>query len=95
MVCAPAVTNDAAKLAWIPVEPALRLALPNTVLPSSKVIAPVGVPPLAPLMVAVNVTDCPSATGSAETERAAKVSTFWTVSPRLDDVLELKVLSPS
>lgn len=58
-VCAPTPRLEVVKLACIVPALELTVSVPSTVLPSINVTVPVGVPPPAPLTVAVNVTDSP------------------------------------
>lgn len=66
----PGVSAEVVKVVCAPEDAALRVAVPKVVLPSSNVTVPVGVPPLAPITVAVNVTDWPAAAAGPEEEIA-------------------------
>lgn len=85
------MVNDAAA----PDTPELSVPVPKTVVPSSNVTVPVGVPPVL-LTVAVNVTDCPGAAGAAEEVRKVQVSSeeIWPTLWVNEALLLWKLLSP-
>ncbi len=62
MVCVPTVKAEVVNVAT----PLLSVPHPSTVVPSLKETVPVGVPPLASVTRAVNVTACPCCDGLAE-----------------------------
>lgn len=68
--------------------------MPKTVVPSWNATVPVGVPPLAPRTVAVNVTDWPGAAGFADEDTEVVVPTNCTASLNEADELPLSVPLP-
>jgi hypothetical protein len=67
----------------------LSVPIPSTVAPSLNVTAPVGVPEVAGLTVAVKVTALPNADGFAEESSVVEVAAFPTVCVRAEEVLAL------
>ncbi len=70
-----------------------RVPVPIVAPPSLNVTVPVGVPPLA-VMVAVNVTLCPTVLGLREEVRAMVVVAWSTVCASAVDVDPAKFVSP-
>jgi hypothetical protein len=95
MECRPAANDEVVKVACAPSEEAvLRVELPKTVLPSSNVTVPVGVPPPAPVTVAVIVPDWPGRAARAEEDSVVFVLSTPTVSVKAGPVLLAKIASP-
>lgn len=91
--CVPADSADVVK----EVQPALfRVTVPSVVVPSLKVMVPVGVPTAGAttLIVAVKVTDCPEVDGLSDETNAADTVPCWTVSVTVGDVVAIKLPSP-
>jgi hypothetical protein len=70
--------------------PPLRLTAPRTVDPFLKVTAPVGVPEMAGVTVALNVTLCACFEGLSDETSVVLVVTPWTTSESAGEVLALK-----
>ena len=68
--------------------------VPRLVAPSMKVIFPVGVPEIAGVTVAVNVTEAPKVDGFSEDETAVVLSARFTVWLNAADVLPMKFEFP-
>jgi hypothetical protein len=87
----PAASAEVVKLA----PPPDNGPVPNVVLPSLKLtISPSGGAPAPELIVAVNVTCCPTVMGFEEEVTAVLVAILFTTCFRTGEVLELKCASP-
>ncbi len=76
------------------VQPEVNVAVPSDVLPSLKVIVPVGVAPEGVLTVAVNVTLPPKPMEAFEDTSVVVLLPLPTVTATADEVLAPKLLSP-
>ena len=65
------------------VEPLLSVPVPKVVAPSLNVMVPVGVPPLAAVTAAVNVTLCPYVDGFNDEDKATVTGGATTPKPNL------------
>ena len=93
MECDPTVRVDLVMIAW----PLRSVPVPSEIVPFLKVTVPLGVPEVAGLTVAVNVTDCPDTEGFAEETRLVVVAVelllvMFCVSA--GEVLPVKLTSP-
>ena len=73
------------------------MPVPSEIVPFLNVTVPLGVPDVAALTVAVNVTDCPETEGLTDDTRLIDVAAsvpLVTVSVSTADVLPLKFASP-
>ena len=94
MVCAPNARLEVLNVACAPEAAALSVAVPRVVLPSRNVTVPVGVPSLAPVTAAVNVTDWPGAARFVDADTEVVVLTGCTVSLNVADELPMNVPLP-
>src|SRR5580658_2184914 len=90
------VPTDSDEVLRVPTPEPFNVAVPRTVVPSSKVTVPVGVPDPGALAVTVvvNVTDWPKSEGLADELTLVLVPSSPTVWLTADDVLPVKSLSP-
>ena len=73
---------------------AFNATAPKTVAPSLKVTVPVGVPLVASVTLAVNVTDCWNEDGLTEALTVVEVPALFTVCASAGEVLALKLVFP-
>jgi hypothetical protein len=92
MVCVPTESFVVLNVAWCVV--ALTVPVPMVVDPSLKVTVPLGLPPKAPVTVAVKVTACPLVDGFGEDVSFVVVVALFTVRLTADEVLVLKSVLP-
>ena len=90
--CDPTASDGVVNVAF----PELKVAVPKVVLPSMKVMVPVGVPEpgAKTLTVAVKVMLWLRMDGLAEVLIATDVAALFTVSVRADEVLPMNMASP-
>ena len=92
MECDPTERVDLVMIAWL-----LRsVPVPSEIVPSLKVTVPLGVPEVAGLTVAVNVTDCPDTEGFAEETSVVDVAAALPLMVWVStgEVLPVKLASP-
>ncbi len=92
MECDPTERVDLVMIAWL-----LRsVPVPSEIVPFLKVTVPLGVPEVAGLTVAVNVTDCPDTEGFTEETTVVDVATAMPLMVWVStgEVLPVKLASP-
>src|ERR1700680_3425296 len=90
MECVPPVSVDVVNVAF----PALSATVASVVALSLKVTIPVGVPEVAAVTVAVNVTAWPNVDGFSEDTTAVDVACWFTTCDNTGEVLPPKFASP-